>query len=80
MTVNGQTVTVSSLTGKVTPYRFDAVLAGASTQTDVFRLIAPLVHAAVAGYNCTVFAYGQTGTGKTHTMLGMDLWKLATDG
>ena len=22
------------------------------------------------GYNCTVFAYGQTGTGKTHTMEG----------
>jgi kinesin family protein 11 len=24
----------------------------------------------LAGYNCTIFAYGQTGTGKTHTMLG----------
>lgn len=23
------------------------------------------------GYNCTVFAYGQTGTGKTHTMEGV---------
>ena len=23
------------------------------------------------GYNCTVFAYGQTGTGKTHTMEGL---------
>ncbi len=22
------------------------------------------------GFNCTIFAYGQTGTGKTHTMLG----------
>merc|ERR1719156_189165 len=22
------------------------------------------------GYNSTVFAYGQTGTGKTHTMMG----------
>ena len=22
------------------------------------------------GFNCTVFAYGQTGTGKTHTMEG----------
>lgn len=23
-------------------------------------------------YNCTVFAYGATGAGKTHTMLGSD--------
>lgn len=22
------------------------------------------------GYNCTVFAYGQTGTGKTYTVVG----------
>jgi len=24
----------------------------------------------MAGYNCTIFAYGQTGTGKTYTMSG----------
>src|SRR3954447_1046019 len=24
----------------------------------------------LAGYNCTIFAYGQTGTGKTYTMSG----------
>jgi hypothetical protein len=28
------------------------------------------VHQVLQGYNCTVFAYGQTGTGKTHTMEG----------
>ncbi|KAF1329606.1 Kinesin-like protein, partial [Globisporangium splendens] len=27
------------------------------------------------GFNCTVFAYGQTGMGKTHTMLGKDIEK-----
>jgi len=24
------------------------------------------------GYNGTIFAYGQTGTGKTHTMAGLE--------
>ena len=32
--------------------------------------MSPLVHQVLQGYNCTVFAYGQTGTGKTHTMEG----------
>ena len=25
-----------------------------------------------AGYNCTIFAYGQTGAGKTYTMMGVE--------
>lgn len=33
-------------------------------------VVAPLIEEVMAGYNCTVFAYGQTGTGKTHTMVG----------
>ena len=31
---------------------------------------APLVEAVLQGFNATVFAYGQTGCGKTHTMEG----------
>ena len=30
----------------------------------------PLVDAVLRGYNATVFAYGATGAGKTHTMVG----------
>lgn len=30
----------------------------------------PIVEEVLAGYNCTIFAYGQTGTGKTYTMEG----------
>ncbi|CAL1544473.1 unnamed protein product [Lymnaea stagnalis] len=30
----------------------------------------PVVEEVLAGYNCTIFAYGQTGTGKTFTMEG----------
>lgn len=38
---------------------------------ETYRLcVAPLVHCFVEGYNATILAYGQTGTGKTHTMSG----------
>ncbi len=35
-------------------------------------MVAPLIGQVMQGYNCTVFAYGQTGTGKTYTMEGGD--------
>jgi len=30
-----------------------------------------LVESVLEGYNGTIFAYGQTGCGKTHTMMGL---------
>jgi len=30
----------------------------------------PIVENCIAGYNSSIFAYGQTGAGKTHTMQG----------
>lgn len=42
-----------------------------ATQHEIFvNCIQPVVDEMLEGYNCTVFAYGQTGTGKTHTMEG----------
>lgn len=32
----------------------------------------PIVENVLRGYNGTIFAYGQTGTGKTYTMSGSD--------
>lgn len=29
-----------------------------------------MIKEVLSGYNCTVFVYGQTGTGKTYTMVG----------
>ena len=47
-------------------------------QKDIFDHAAlPIVQSVLEGYNGTIFAYGQTGTGKTHTMLGYDLWSMA---
>ncbi|XP_047336867.1 kinesin-like protein KIN-12F [Impatiens glandulifera] len=52
-------------------FTFDAVLDSNSKQEDVFNLVgAPLVKDALAGYNTSVLAYGQTGCGKTYTMWG----------
>ena len=50
---------------------YDEVFDEHSTQQDVFDKVGkPLYEHALAGYNTTIFAYGQTGTGKTHTMVG----------
>ncbi|KAI9994250.1 hypothetical protein PInf_016819 [Phytophthora infestans] len=57
----------------VTECTFDRVFMGGATQEDVFAAIEPSVQACLEGYNATVFAYGQTGTGKTHTLFGQDL-------
>uniref|UniRef100_H2ZL59 Kinesin motor domain-containing protein n=1 Tax=Ciona savignyi TaxID=51511 RepID=H2ZL59_CIOSA len=41
-------------------------------QVDIYNLTArPIVNSVLEGYNGTIFAYGQTGTGKTFTMEGV---------
>ena len=52
-------------------YHFDKVFSPAADQSMVYDdVVAPILDEMIAGYNCTVFAYGQTGTGKTYTMSG----------
>lgn len=42
-----------------------------ASNLDVFdTVVKPIVNAAVNGFNGTVFAYGQTSSGKTYTMMG----------
>lgn len=56
--------------GKKT-FTYDHVFSQTASQEDVYcRVVEPIVDEVLQGYNCTVFAYGQTGTGKTHTMEG----------
>jgi kinesin family protein 3/17 len=53
------------------PYTFDHIFDMDSTQEEVYQIAAvPAVESLVEGYNSTIFAYGQTGTGKTYTMEG----------
>nr|CAD7258916.1 unnamed protein product [Timema shepardi] len=52
-------------------FTFDAVYDWNSRQEDLYEeSIRPLVSSVLDGFNGTIFAYGQTGTGKTYTMEG----------
>jgi len=52
-------------------YAFDHVYSAFSTQNEVFKgTLEPVFADVLKGYESTVFAYGQTGTGKTYTMEG----------
>jgi len=53
-------------------FSFDSVFDERSTQEDIFSECQSLVSSAIDGFNVTIFAYGQTGAGKTHTMYGND--------
>lgn len=55
-------------------FTFDRVFDMSSRQSDVFDYsIRPTVDDILNGYNGTVFAYGQTGAGKSYTMMGGDI-------
>lgn len=56
---------------KNSTYWFDGVFNDNSTNRGIFETVTrPMVDATIDGYNCSVFAYGATGSGKTYTMLG----------
>ncbi|XP_075968344.1 kinesin heavy chain-like [Anarhichas minor] len=64
---NGEDTVV--VTGK--PYVFDKVLPPNTEQIQVYDTCArQIVKDVLGGYNGTIFAYGQTASGKTHTMEG----------
>lgn len=53
-------------------YDFDQVFGGTegNTQADVFKDTKHLMMSVIDGYNVCIFAYGQTGAGKSYTMIG----------
>jgi kinesin family member 18/19 len=56
---------------KDTNYAFDHVFNEFASQEEIYHATAAkLLNFVMQGYNATVFAYGATGSGKTHTMLG----------
>nr|XP_029733269.1 kinesin heavy chain isoform X1 [Aedes albopictus]XP_029733270.1 kinesin heavy chain isoform X1 [Aedes albopictus]XP_029733271.1 kinesin heavy chain isoform X1 [Aedes albopictus] len=67
---SGQEENCISIGGKV--YLFDKVFKPNATQEKVYNEAAKsIVSDVLAGYNGTIFAYGQTSSGKTHTMEGV---------
>jgi kinesin family protein 5 len=52
-------------------FSFDRVFNTSTKQRDVYEVVGkPLLDAFFEGYNSTILSYGQTGAGKTHTMMG----------
>eukprot|EP01018_Ginkgo_biloba_P021950 Gb_08363 [translate_table: standard] len=61
----------SRLASKV--FTFDHVYDSTCTQQELYKNVAhPIVQSVMCGYNGTIFAYGQTSSGKTFTMEGLD--------
>lgn len=62
---------LKSQAGTLNEYAFDAVFDSSSSQRNVYeRTAKPFITKALSGENVTVFAYGATSAGKTHTMYG----------
>lgn len=60
-------------------YVYDYVFDEDSTQDEVYQTTtSPLIKDVLQGLSAAVFAYGATGSGKTHTMLGPNPKKAAT--
>ena len=65
-------ISVTSKKVDTKTFQFDYVYPMTSTQREVYDQVAfPIVESIFQGYNGTVFAYGQTGCGKTFTMMGV---------
>ncbi|KAK4851963.1 hypothetical protein QYF36_019813 [Acer negundo] len=68
---DGELTVISNGAPKKT-FKFDAVFGPQAGQADVFEDTAPFATSVLDGYNVCIFAYGQTGTGKTFTMEGTE--------
>lgn len=62
-------------------FTFDYIFTSESSQQQVYTQAAkPIIEDVIHGFNGTIFAYGQTASGKTHTMTGHDIYDPYTMG
>eukprot|EP00754_Rhynchopus_humris_P037064 Rhum_TRINITY_DN19165_c0_g1::Rhum_TRINITY_DN19165_c0_g1_i1::g.169366::m.169366 len=65
-------VTVRHVCGDPDRWTFDGVVGASFSQKDIFSTyIVPMIESTMEGFNATIFAYGQSGSGKTYTMTGV---------
>ena len=56
-------------------FKYDKVFQTDSAQSDIYNYVGKrIVDDVMEGYNGTIFAYGQSGSGKTYTMYGPDIF------
>jgi len=72
-------VFVADPTKGIREFQFDVVEDGSSQQRIYTTCAAPLVSDFLNGYNTTCLVYGMTGSGKTHTMLGLGVESMIQD-
>jgi len=66
-----QSASTTHVQGRTHLYTLDRVYGPSSTTAELFQnSLRPVVESAMDGYHASVFAYGQTSTGKTYTMTG----------
>ena len=67
---NGVRIAVNRKSEKT--FRYDTVFGEGATQRDVYAVVGrPVIDDVLRGYNGCIMAYGQTGAGKTHSLLNM---------
>jgi hypothetical protein len=70
---DGRSVTVLSEGARAHPFGFRRVFGPTVEQQDIFDSVgAPMVDAVLDGFNAAMICYGQTGAGKSYTMLGSE--------
>lgn len=59
---------------KLIKFDFDYVFDENSSQSEVYnKSVSSIIHSAIDGYNGAIFWYGQSGSGRRHTMYGAKL-------
>lgn len=70
---DGRSVTVLSEGARAHPFGFRRVFGPTVHQQDIFDSVGqPMVDAVLDGFNAAMICYGQTGAGKSYTMLGSE--------